>query len=909
MKYLNVKKALAKCLEVQPLSEKNRATCVIQQVTTRIKRNKSEILLSIGLVLLIPIWIGLAPVWYDWYSKNENGLWLKWLYEVLDGRYFINIPICIVLLYIIIRWSCRIWKDQDFRPFRPILVVLGLVILFYKSQVTFAKIVGNFDYRWFLMFLFAVPLAIVGFRFILWIKRFCTNKDPQTEEADNQFKGFSDDNTSNDDIPEALKNYAKEIVDRLLKTGITDHSFALGVTGEWGVGKTTFLGELKEKIERRADIVEFNPWMCSSPEQVTNDFFATLRHQLSPLYSSLSNPIKEYARFIGSLTVSSQSWASLDFLLPAKHESLFEKKKTLSEQFSKLPRPVVVIIDDVDRLERDEVFEVLRLIRNTADLSNMIYMVAYDKEYVTSVLEEKNIKDSSAYLEKIFPVEVHLPKVEEHLIWKSLQTEMDAQCNLGKDFTKKLFSKFESDDKELILRILDNYRRAKRFARLFMLNMEYLNQNSKGELKVLDVFWLELLQMYDKKSYDKLANDANELLYRYEDRFRIRGGILKPANEEDYNKFIGNPFWKEETPKILDKLFGEHIIKIRQSACYTENYDKYFTLSVSSFRLSIREMNELLNAKEIPYIIVKKWIDSGKYFNSIAYQFEQIPIYKLDDEHFKAYIQGLLCFAMFIPPYWNMQFKKVKRKLQGDLYSGDLKKKIHDIVLTWFEEEKSKADSTELLYLGRLLNRLYVNISINEEGEQETIHELVISNDEIEALLVEVMRTYLITNPKFTALGVLTEKGGLAYMFKSCCVIVTYDERWQNIDEYKQLAYDTVIEHFASKEDKPTFEEFEKANNSLFNQEVPVFDSPEDENSYWDYMGDSYDNKIQGYFGSSNNLMKNKLEEFKNRCFVKEKVDKEEKNPAETIESIAVQKQSTKSEQQTKKIIKIKKKS
>ncbi|MBR1727625.1 MAG: AAA family ATPase [Muribaculaceae bacterium] len=872
----------------------------------RIIRNRSEILWCTGLALLVPIWLGLAPMWYNWYSKKENGICLKRLYGLLDGCSLINIPICFVLLYVISRWSYKICKDQDFRLYRPILAVLGIVILFCKSQVTYAKIVGNYDYRWFLTFLFAVPLISVGIRLfcllIGWIKRICTKKGFQTEETDCHFKGFTDDNTPMDDIPEALKNYAKEIVERLLETDITKHSFALGVTGEWGVGKTTFLGELKKKFEGRADIVEFNPWMCSSPEQVTNDFFASLRHQLSPKYSSLSNPIKEYARYIGNLTISSQSWASLDFLLFAKQESLYEKKKTLSQQFSKLPSPVVVIIDDVDRLERDEVFEVLRLIRNTADLSNMIYVVVYDKEYVTCVLEEKNIKDSSAYLEKIFPIEVHLPKVEEHLIWKALFAEIDAQSSLGKRFSINLFSKFESDDKELILRILDNYRRAKRFARLFMLNLAYLNQNSKGELKLLDVFWLELLQMYDKKSYDVLANDTNVLLYHYEDRFRVRGGILRPANKEDNNIFEGNPFWKEETPMILAKIFGEHIRTIRQSICYTENYDKYFTLSVSSFRLSIREMNELLGGKDTPYNIVKKWIDSGKYFKSIAYQFMQIPVYKLDDEQLKAYIQGLLCFAMIISPYRNNQIWEVKRKLWGELYSNGLEKKVHDIVLIWFEKEKSKADTKELLNLGRLLNRLYVITCIDEKGEQETIHGLVISNDEIKTLLVEMMSTYLIANPEFTALDVLTEKSDLAKMFKSCCINVRDSIAYDNSCEYKQLAYDAVIEHFASKKDKPTLGEFEKAYGSLFSQEVPVFDNPVDEDYYWDYLSEEYDNNMLEYFGSSYGKKENnKLEEFKNRCFVKEKGEEEEKSPAKTIETAEIQGQRTKPIQQAKK--------
>lgn len=840
----------------------------------RIIRNKSELLLCIGLALLVPIWLGLAPVWYDWYSKIENALWLKRLYGVLDGNFLINIPICIILLYVICRWSCKIWKDQDFRLFRPILIVLGIVFLFCKSQVMYANIVWNFDYRCFLTILFSIPLTIVGIRIVCllirFIKRIFSNNKFQTEETDYQLKGFSDDNTSKDDIPEALKNYAKEIVERLLETDLTNHSFALGVTGEWGVGKTTFLDELKKKIGGRADIVEFNPWMCSSPEQVTNDFFTSLRHQLSPQYSSLSNPIKNYARYIGNLTISSQSWVSLDYLLPAKQESLFEKKKTLSRQFSKLPRPVVVIIDDIDRLERDEVFEVLRLIRNTADLSNMIYMVAYDKEYVTCVLEEKNIKDSSAYLEKIFPIEVHLPKVEEHLIWETLRTEIDEQNSLGKSFTQTIFSRFESDDKELILRILDNYRRAKRFARLFMLNIVYLNQNSKGELNNIDVFWLELLQMYDKKSYDVLANDANVLLYRSGDIFKVRNNILSPTSKNEKDLFVGEPFWKEETPKILKKLFGEYIKKIRQSVCYIENYDKYFTLSVSSFRLSIREMNELFFAKDSPYNVVKKWIDSGKYFNSIAYQFKQIPVYELEKKQLKAYIQGILWFAILISPYRNNQIVEVKSMLRGERYSNGLEIIVHNIVLSWFEEEKSKADSNRLLYLGRLLNRLYVTICFDEYGNQENSYNLVIKNNEIESLLVDVMSNYLKANPEFTALDVLTGKSDLANMFKCCCVNVKDSMAYNNSCVYKQLAFDALISHFKLKEKKPTFEDFEKAYGSLFSQEIPFFDDS-DEDQYWDYMSEVYDNEMQEYFGSSyNNEENNKLDEFKNSCFVKE---------------------------------------
>ena len=142
----------------------------------------------------------------------------------------------------------------------------------------------------------------------------------------------------------------------------------------------------------------------------------------------------------------------IELSLSIREESLYEKKMDLSDKFLRLSRPVVVFvfIDDIDRLEREEVFEVLRLIRNTADLNNTIYLVAYDKEYVTTVLEEKNIKDAASYLEKIFPVEVHLPKVEDNLIWETLYGDLNCQERFNGRFTKSLFARFNNDERALV---------------------------------------------------------------------------------------------------------------------------------------------------------------------------------------------------------------------------------------------------------------------------------------------------------------------------------------------------------------------------------------------------------------------------------------------------------------------------
>ena len=251
------------------------------------KENISEILHCIVLCLLIPIWIGLAPVWYKWYVNPKNAQGLKCLYDILSGNILVNIPVCLIIALGVFFWCKRIWFDKNFRFYRPVLVVIGFVVLFSGSKVRYARVIGCCDYRQviaaFLGIIFFVMLLKSICRFIDLAKKTKVQKQEEkqrqeSEESKEWPKGFSDDNVDEGSIPDSLKKYASEIVERLLVTNIKKQSYALGVTGEWGVGKTTFLRELREKVNGRAEIVEFNPWMCSSPEQVVNDFFASLRH-------------------------------------------------------------------------------------------------------------------------------------------------------------------------------------------------------------------------------------------------------------------------------------------------------------------------------------------------------------------------------------------------------------------------------------------------------------------------------------------------------------------------------------------------------------------------------------------------------------------------------------------------------
>ena len=204
--------------------------------------------------------------------------------------------------------------------------------------------------------------------------------------------------------------------------------------------------------------------------------------------------------------------------------------------------------------------------------------------------------------------------------------------------------------------------------------------------------------------------------------------------------------------------------------------------------------------------------------------------------------------------------------LLDERYAKGVDKKAHDIVIAWIEE--MMRDDEMLPSLSKMLHRLYITETVEPDGSVQRLEPLLISNNEVESLLMEVVKTYLANHEEVTALDVLSEKGALACIFGNCCVTVKDAMATENYCHYKQVAFDVVTAHFATKEEKPTREAYERALGAMFSMETPVFDDPVDEDAYWDYAGEAYDNKMQEYFGSRYDAKEGSpLEVFKLRCF------------------------------------------
>lgn len=187
-----------------------------------------------------------------------------------------------------------------------------------------------------------------------------------------------------------------------------DESLAVGVTGNWGTGKSTIKNFVKHFLRQRSArpiVIEFNPWEWSGQGKLLEAFLNSLSEALGKKnvlgrYNKLGKRLKRYSAALqvgGEITsvlskviagtgvgaISVGLWAYLDghlfsgfsglivpaLVVVASIPTLFEKltglidahsnfsKKTvedLREEIAKdlaaIKSPIVVFVDDVDRL-------------------------------------------------------------------------------------------------------------------------------------------------------------------------------------------------------------------------------------------------------------------------------------------------------------------------------------------------------------------------------------------------------------------------------------------------------------------------------------------------------------------------------------------------------------------------------
>jgi predicted KAP-like P-loop ATPase len=223
----------------------------------------------------------------------------------------------------------------------------------------------------------------------------------------------------------------------------TSRGAVVAILGPWGAGKSSVLNMVKEGLSKAPTVltVEFNPWLFSGTEELLGRFFGELARQLR-LKDSKAQGIAQLFDDYGG-TLSALKWVpvagpwldrgwSVGKLFVGHRLRKMAKSNSLAAQQEKLTRaltdraePTVVVIDDIDRLQAQEVRDVLRLVRLTGSFPNVIYLLAFDRERIERLLDHEDV-DGRAYLEKIVEYVYDLPAASPPALQRVLTSGLDA---------------------------------------------------------------------------------------------------------------------------------------------------------------------------------------------------------------------------------------------------------------------------------------------------------------------------------------------------------------------------------------------------------------------------------------------------------------------------------------------------
>ncbi|GAA4345536.1 KAP family P-loop NTPase fold protein [Microbacterium rhizosphaerae] len=214
----------------------------------------------------------------------------------------------------------------------------------------------------------------------------------------------------------------------------------VGVLGAWGHGKSSFVNLMKEEFSEDPEypIIEFNPWLFSGSQQLTDAFFreiaAELRMKNRTKFGAIAEGLDKYGDVLSPIAIIPWFGAWWDRTFKAARVAttwLDNRKKgsrsfrtELSEALSTLPQPIVVVIDDIDRLTTAEIRDIFKLVRLTASFPNVIYLLAFDRARVEQALTEDGVPGRS-YLEKIVQLSFDLPAIPGELLRSQIFEKLD----------------------------------------------------------------------------------------------------------------------------------------------------------------------------------------------------------------------------------------------------------------------------------------------------------------------------------------------------------------------------------------------------------------------------------------------------------------------------------------------------
>ena len=471
-----------------------------------------------------------------------------------------------------------------------------------------------------------------------------TNDPPESARAIPAMPLLSDEPIRSIDHDKLSRDRLVNVIAQHLLAPTPSESVVIALHAPWGAGKSSFLNLIEQRLTNNAPdghlasvqprVVRFNPWHFGNVETLVRMFFEELARTIGKrnetgrkigkrmntygqLLSKTTSAIPITTVKIGGKLLGSVMTAVGTNLTSKK--SLGETRADLEKLLECLDFRIVIFVDDIDRLEPDVTKLLFRMIRLNANLPNITYVLAFDRQVVERNLNGEHDHFGRAYLEKIVQVSFDMPNPDPEIVRRLLYGHIHTLLQ-SHPLEKDRFTTVRSLGFDVHFRTL---RDVKRYANGLRLTLPLVAR----EVDVVDFLVIELIRLFHPGIYQEIARMKDVLAFHpmmgYVD---FRAENIKKQTDRLCCMASG---LKESMRNLLLELFPvvegayKNVSAVdppvpnitKRRVCHQEYFDRYFLLPIPAGRMSEAEMEmfvERLEDREKTEKRLRQAIEAGK---------------------------------------------------------------------------------------------------------------------------------------------------------------------------------------------------------------------------------------------------------------------------------------------------------
>lgn len=342
----------------------------------------------------------------------------------------------------------------------------------------------------------------------------------------------------------------------------SSEGLVVGVEGRWGSGKSSLVNLvvdcLSQPTASQPLIVRFQPWLVGERDLLLHTLLRELRSSLhkysdqseQPIISrqmseKLNEKIRLYSDKVAKVgralsIINTMTGGAVPFMAQVSEgmiavgegagaledeKPLADLKEELAVLLRKLDRRILVIVDDIDRLEPRDAIEILRLVKAVADFPNMVYLLCYDEVHLAAAaVSATSTHNGNEFLEKFIQVVFTVPLPESFNLRRWFAEEIEKVVTLSPHDADRLATVIDVEGGHR----LPTPRSVKR-----ALNAVWTTWPSvRDQVNVADFVWIQLVKTSNMPFYKWIEDYVRNFTSIYLDHATISTGSSELYEEK-----------------------------------------------------------------------------------------------------------------------------------------------------------------------------------------------------------------------------------------------------------------------------------------------------------------------------------------------------------------------------------------